>query len=493
MGSSGLVESIRGGRKVFQAERNPSAFKQMLDKAHVTSNKPRFGAIRFDPGTVSSWITVIPRLLSAANVNVERGSRIAVYQKVLRNTDLTELEQKIRVRDVNVDFSKVGGFIRQVNAVIPFTNAALQGSALIARTWRNNPERMFAFTLTFSAITASNRQYNERFETSKDIPDYEYVRNWVIMFGEGTREDGSKHPLYIKIPKGEYVGSMTWLTEALFNHMRDTEDRSYTELALDGGRDAMSLLSPFSPTEVPLMPLASTTLGITTGTNFFTQAPIVPRREQDLPAGLQWDESTSAASVYLGNKFNISPRKIDFAINDYFAGAGRNTNFLLGEALKSMKFEEEMFGADDKEAVDLTDAERLVNAPGVRRFVGTRDTQQDRRAWERIEDAKSKASKKFYSIPDVATMGIKLRFAPSDIDLYPGLQSPRYKLTVMQQFRFQQLYIESALPLMTNVADVLKDMPNDIVKEKAFDNANNTAMEIARGKMRVILISELSN
>ena len=152
-----------------------------------------------------------------------------------------------------------------------------------------------------------------------------------------------------------------------------------------------------------------------------------------------------------------------------------------------------MFGADDKEAVDLTDAERLVNAPGVRRFVGTRDTQQDRRAWERIEDAKSKASKKFYSIPDVATMGIKLRFAPSDIDLYPGLQSPRYKLTVMQQFRFQQLYIESALPLMTNVADVLKDMPNDIVKEKAFDNANNTAMEIARGKMRVILISELSN
>jgi hypothetical protein len=488
MGGGGLVEQAKGKKKVFQAERNPNKLRAALNKAHVTSNKPRFGAVQID--SLQDAMMVMPRLMSALNVNLERGSRIAVMRN-LRNKGIEDIELKIRTRDSTVDFNKAGDVIRAVNMVLPFTNAATQGGANMARTLRNKPGWVLGYTTLFAGVTAGTRIHNERFETSKDIPDYEYARNWVIQFGEETRTDGTKHPLYIKFPKGEFVGAMTWWVEALFNHGRDNEDRSHLDLLLDAGIEQLKNLSPIDPTQVPLAPGLSTGVAVQTNRNLFSGAPIVPRAEEELPPGLQFDEASSSLAVMLGQKWDISPRKIDFAINDYFAGAGRNTNFVLGQALEGLGFKDAMFGEDSRTFIPLTEQEKMSKAPGMRRFFGTADNAEDMRSWERMEDEFDAANKALHSLPGFSKMGLRLDSVPADIDMTPSFDGPRFDLSVLQRVRYQQVYDELLLEWLPGYMERISETPNTEAKAEGVKKIMSNAREAAANQMRHILTMEL--
>ena len=65
--------------------------------------------------------------------------------------------------------------------------------------------------------------------------------------------------------------------------------------------------------------------------NFFTGGDIIPRREEGLPPERQFGPETAEMAVALSQNTGglVSPRLIEFAIEDYLAGSGQNSNYLL--------------------------------------------------------------------------------------------------------------------------------------------------------------------
>jgi hypothetical protein len=61
--------------------------------------------------------------------------------------------------------------------------------------------------------------------------------------------------------------------------------------------------------------------------SFFRKAPIVPQYQKDLPAKLQYNGTTSSMAKWLGEKLDVSPRKIEHVVYGYggnLARAGAN-------------------------------------------------------------------------------------------------------------------------------------------------------------------------
>lgn len=63
--------------------------------------------------------------------------------------------------------------------------------------------------------------------------------------------------------------------------------------------------------------------GTENGTNWYDKnQPIVPTRLQDKPKAEQYDAGTDAFSIWLGDKFGISPYKFNYVLDQYSGGIG---------------------------------------------------------------------------------------------------------------------------------------------------------------------------
>ena len=412
---SGVVENMRPGR----------ALKTPL--GGISVRNPLDAAL------------LLPRLVEEANVIAERATRVGVFRK-LRAEGLDTLTAALRTRDATVDFAKSGHYMRVINQVIPFSNAAVQGSANMLRTVRDHPVRATVMAGIFTVPTIMTRVNNMRFETSSLIPDYEYTRNWVVQMGEGERADRTKFPIYVKIPKGEIASMLTFPAEAMFNLARNNEDRSAVDLLLTQGLQALRTVSPIDPAEGTLgllPPGLQTGAGVATGVDPFTRAPIVPRSEQRLLPEQQFGEETGKLAVALGRQFKISPRLLNFAIEDFAAGTGQIGNWLLSLGMEAAGFEPETFGTDVADP-QPEGAEAVSRVPGVRRFIGTRDTQEQRRGWELFNDAIEDTNREFAEIPGASEIGLRLGEAGSTLNILSGASGSSVELTPGQRAIYQQ-------------------------------------------------------
>lgn len=391
-------------------------------------------------------LTLLPRMIAEANVTSERVNRIAAFSKL--RGKVPELEAVIRARDVTVDFSKSGLTVRWINMLLPFLNAATQGQANILRTMRDHPVRSAGYGLLFASPAIMARFNNMRYETSEQIPDYEYTRNLVVQYAEGTRRDGSKYPLYFKLPVGEIGAIFKFPVEVAFNLARRTEDRSAAGLLLDMGWELTRVVSPIdigNPLSALTPPPVGTGISLATNYDLFTGAPIIPRREQDLLSEQQFGPETGAMSIALGQKLGVSPRLIDFAINDYLAGAGQSSNWLLSSGMQALGFEPERFG-EAVEETQLEGAERIARTPGISRFVGARGTQLERRGWERFDAAVEGSNRAFSRIEGVQALKLSLGEVSKTLNLLPEQSATGQELTPAQRAQYQEALASLAIP-----------------------------------------------
>lgn len=442
---AGLWAAIRKNSLFTQAANEGALLSGLMEnmKGPKTFQRPVLGSITLekpqDALLLPLRLAALPyRAITGVNIIVERATRLGVYRKLGRIEGLDPLERSVRTRDATVDFSKMGNTMRVVNHVIPFSNAAVQGSANLLRTIRDHPVRSAAYAAMFGGVVAAERLNNQRFETSNLIPDYEYTRNWVFQVGEATRKDGTKYPVYVKIPKGEIASMLTFPVEAMFNWARATEDRSATELLLDSGIEAAKTISPVQDVSSLLPAAGQTLVGLGTGVDPFTGAPIIPRREEALLTEQQFGTETSTVAVALGKALGISPRKIDFAIKDYLAGAGETTNWMLGQFLEIVGFKRpEAFGEGVKP--QLEGAELLSRQPGVRRFLGTRASQEERRGWEQFDKSVESTNREVNKLPGLNRLGVRLGEVGDSIG--------KIELTPAERVRYQELAGQQALEL----------------------------------------------
>jgi hypothetical protein len=449
----------------------------VTDVMRQTPKGINFGAI--EVRSALDALLLIPRIVARVNNIFETGPRIATYRKLGRIKGLDPLERVIRTRDVTVDFAKMGNWMRTLNQVIPFSNAAVQGSANILRTIKDNPKWVAAVAGIMNVPTVMTRINNLRFETSALIPDYEYTRSWVLQFGEGTRRDGTKFPIYTKFPKGEFMSMFSFPVEALFGLSRETEDRSMVEILIDYGIEATKSVMPVDASLTPPVPFIGTAVGLETGNDLFTGRPIVPQIEEALMPEQQFGPETSYVAHYLGNLFNISPRKIDFLVKDFTAGLGQTSNWILSQALDAAGFRRPTPFGHDVAELPLEVAEKLSEIPGINRFFNTRDTQVTRREWVLYKKVYNDTTREFNKIPEMHNLGISLGSVRGEISYVPDASISNLFLTPGQQARYHQIYADHVLPTIGEFARNLKTLDPT---GKAEERRGSVLAELSRLK-----------
>lgn len=179
------------------------------------------------------------KALGFAGEKAEIALRLAIYQRTLENLkktrpELTEKQRKyLAVEDARMiaDFSQGGWLTKDLDAVKPYINAAVQGTRGTLEYARKNP-KMFvskqvqAYVMN-TAITLMGMMALGKDDWDK-LPAYIKNRyNLIPTFLTGKDYKGNERPLMLRLPKAHqfmFLDRLAGITaEALYHQMNDLE------------------------------------------------------------------------------------------------------------------------------------------------------------------------------------------------------------------------------------------------------------------------------
>lgn len=311
-----IVDTIRGA---IALAKDP-AMRAEFEAAGVTeynfysSQKSRIKSLDAMAGETpaSAWeiMKAVFSRLEATSDFFESSTRMGEYMKA-RQKGLSMEETARAAREVTLDFSRSGRIGEQVNQVVPFFNACLQGGDKMVRLFREDPwgtamkvtEYIILPSLLIMAMNWDEDWY-------KDLdPD---IKNNYWCLGRN-----------IRIPKPQEAGVLFGSgIEALFQQ------------AADKDKDAVSnFLKAFSSNMTPsvlptvILPLIEWSANY----SFFKGRPLVGNKYSRLPDELQYNDYTSELSKGIGSALKVSPMKIDNLVRGYTGTMGALLWSMAGE------------------------------------------------------------------------------------------------------------------------------------------------------------------
>lgn len=267
------------------------------------------------------------RLLDAIGDIAENAPRIAAAKANLNRSGGVRTPETVRSamsagREATVNYYRKGAKGRDIEAFVPYNNAAVQGMYRFAKTFKDNPVRTAAAVGTLiilPKLTEYARYHND--------PDYQRTpaREKFRHLFVNKNADGT----FVKVPMEPAYNSIgQLLVESLMKWRDDNPD------AFSGSMDALA-----NATTPPLVTgalqgwtkgtgpegsivgalnstVAAPPVALAANTSF-TGAPIVPRRLEDNSPTEQYDERTSGVSKFIGDKIGMSPMKVDYLLRAY--------------------------------------------------------------------------------------------------------------------------------------------------------------------------------
>lgn len=311
-----LVDTIRGA---IALAKDP-AMRAEFEAAGVTeynfysSQKSRIKSLDAMAGETpaSAWeiIKEVFSRLEATSDFFESSTRMGEYMKA-RQKGLSMEEAARAAREVTLDFSRSGRIGEQVNQVVPFFNACLQGGDKMVRLFREDfvgtsLKVLKYIVLPSLLIMAMN--WDEDWYKDLD-PD---IKNNYWCLGRN-----------IRIPKPQEAGVLFGSgIEALFQQ------------AADKDKDAVSnFLKAFSSNMMPsvLPTLILPLIEWSANYSFFKGHPLVGNKYSRLPDELQYNDYTSELSKGIGSALKVSPMKIDNLVRGYTGTMGALLWSMAGE------------------------------------------------------------------------------------------------------------------------------------------------------------------
>lgn len=265
-----------------------------------------------------------------ANVIVEQLPRLAEFISAI-NSGKSADQAILDAADVTTNFGRSGKLVRTLNRTfVPFLNPSVQGFSKIVRNVNDARKSVKGIiTLLIKCILigmvpmAINSLIYDDDEEYKQLRENDKENNYLIKLPDGT---------FLKIPRGRVVsvlaGAYNRTSQAIKGEDVDwgeyLENVSTQVSPVDGGvpRD---ILSPIRDV------IANKTWY---GTDIENQS------DELVSPGERYDESTSAISKTIGGILNLSPKKINYLIDQYSGVAGdlilpttsskANKGYLLG-------------------------------------------------------------------------------------------------------------------------------------------------------------------
>lgn len=266
-------------------------------------------------------IQPIKWLRQAAEIS-EEINRLSEFGKALAVEGKTRLGREIAAfasRDLSIDFAKMGLQTKALNQIIPFWNATVQGGDKLLRTLANPEDRknflprILGFIIIPSLILA---WLNKDDENVKEFYEEEKDFNFI------TNINGQ----YVKIPVPFETGVLVHgMTQRMFNYFMNKDPEAFEKFM-------GSILQAMMPNFIPAF--ANPFIEAYANKNFFTDARIIPRAQEDLISRYQYKNNTSNTARLLGRCMAYmlgqetrskaaSPAIIDHFINSWGGGLGR--------------------------------------------------------------------------------------------------------------------------------------------------------------------------
>jgi hypothetical protein len=262
-----------------------------------------------------SWVGLM-RTISDAT---ESATKIGEFRAAIRK-GATPQEAAYRARDL-LDFARAGTSTKELNKVVAFLNANVQGKSKFIRAIKEDPKGVTArlfYTMAAPSIGAYalNHYYanDDQKATIKDAPDWLRNSFWLLAI-PGT-------DIVARIPKPFDAAMVSNSVERMLDYTAGKDPNAF-----DG-----FIKSTIKEQSIPIMltGIAPIIEGMT-NYSFFRGAPIIPLREQMLQSKDQYDIYTSEVSkaaaaavrAIAGDETNFgSPRIMENTIRGLTAGLG---------------------------------------------------------------------------------------------------------------------------------------------------------------------------
>lgn len=248
--------------------------------------------------------------IKGANEVIEQAPRLAEYISTIETGGSID-EALYNAAEITTNFKRGGDITKAVNKYgVNFLNASVQG---LDKVFRNisgqNGWKGYANLLTKAALyqiipSVLNGLLLKDDEDYEDLP--EYTKDNYFLF---KMKDGK----FFRIPKGRLSSVVGGIARRSLETVegKDVDWKSIVDTMANQ-------LAPNNPlTDNVLAPIIQAK-----NNKSWFGGDIVSSRLQKLPAAEQSDENTDKFSKWLGEKLNISPKKINYVIDQYSGGIG---------------------------------------------------------------------------------------------------------------------------------------------------------------------------
>ena len=283
-----------------------------------------------------------------------------------------------------MDFSQGGEWSKAIDTFIPYFNATLQGTRVMARSMRNDPTRFAVKLAQLGALSVALVLYNMDFDEWDEVPDHEKENNFIIFLPfMRTGRNGQKQRMYLKIPKSQdqraFAGGFEGMTEWANGGKFPTKRSIHTLLEA----------APIKPDFILDIPLADAMYAYATGFDRFhgdfishRMRPVEPWKEYRPGKTEQFYRDmgllTSRKDEEGDRVGGISPERLKLAVGKY---TGLTEGNVFHEYMN--KGYAAAAGAMDKEGSDemnkrMGEHVEELTAPFTRRMVGWSDPEKTR-------------------------------------------------------------------------------------------------------------------
>ena len=306
----------------------------------------------------------------------------------------------------STNFLRSGSYGKVINAIVPYSNAGIQGQRIMLRRMKENPVRYTSKVVLGVAIpTVSALAFSYGSEKGKEVmdnlPDYVKENNVVIVAPGATyNKEQNRWDGVFMVPVPPQFAP---LHRQLHNMTKSVMTGQQFDVGKATG-DAVEQVTTVNPLEIrrtasQYVPQAAKPfVELFANKNLYTGQEVVPEGMKNLAGKDQWDNSTSLTARKFGELTGLSPKQVDNVFRTSTAGGGQNllhgTDWAIAKAT----------GASDDEIKGRSILDSITG-----RFYAPKGTSQGSYYYQSLEKA-AKDNK----------------LAGSDLEFFQGLTSRKY-------------------------------------------------------------------
>ena len=258
--------------------------------------------------------------IEALNMALEQAPRLAEFMATVKKGDGSMnnlMEAMHNAADVTVNFGRAGTLGKTLNQnFVPFLNPGIQGFDKMvrrftetkgAKEWAKLIVRCGVLGIAPAIINALMYRDDDEWE---DLKDSDKDVNYLIKLGDGK---------WLKIPKGRTLSLMGIAADRIGDVIRGEEVDLGSTITT-----AMNQVAPANPLENNIMAawVDADLFNASSPGRTWYGSDLESQRLQGYEPGERYDERTDVFSKWLGGVLNLSPKKINYLLDQYSGVVG---------------------------------------------------------------------------------------------------------------------------------------------------------------------------